>query len=92
MYLLLRCLHRYSDREKGDRLHLAEIQKLVEDDASMKDLSQPQHQEFIDNLKKYRETNKTGVRASNKLAALDCRGVVDRVSTEVCIYRDVLVG
>jgi hypothetical protein len=64
----------------------------VEDDTSMKDLSKPQQQEFIDNLKEYRETNKMGVHVSNKSAVLDCRGVVNRVSTEVCIYCDVLVG
>lgn len=71
------------DREKGDRLTLKEIQKLVDDDTSLKNLSDVQIQEFIAELQAHRDIKKTGVRASNKAAALDCRGTIDRISCEV---------
>lgn len=64
---------------------LAEIQKLVEDDASKKDLSKDQEQELIEDLRAYRDLKRTGVHASNKAATKDCQGAVGRVSTEVRI-------
>lgn len=72
-----------SDRDKGDRLKLADIQKLVDEDTEMQNLSKSEIKVFIDELKEHRETMKSGVRASNFAAAADCRGVVDRISTEV---------
>jgi hypothetical protein len=75
----------FSDREHGDRLNLAEIQKLVKDDADMQDLSKAWQQEFIDNLQLYRDINHMGARASNNAAAVNCRGAVARVSNEVHI-------
>ena len=74
-----------SDREKGDRLTLKEIQKLVNDDPALQNLSENQKQEFIAELKTYRDTKKTGARASNQAAATDCRGTIDRISGEVFI-------
>jgi hypothetical protein len=71
------------DRDKGDRLTLKEIQKLVDDDAALQNLSEDQKQEFIAELQIHRDTKKTGVRASNQAAATDCRGTIDRVSREV---------
>ena len=64
---------------------LAKIQKLVEDDASKKDLSKDQEQELIEDLRAYRDLKRTGVRASKKAATKDCQGAVGRVSTEVRI-------
>ena len=72
-----------SDREKGDRLKLAEIQKLVDEDLAMQNLSKSEIKGFIEDLKEHRETMKLGVRASNIAASHDCRTVVDRISTEV---------
>lgn len=66
-------------------MKLADIQKLVEDDSSMQNLSKAQQQEYIEDLQIYRDSKRTGVRASNVAAALDCRGVVDNVSAEVCM-------
>jgi hypothetical protein len=71
------------DREQGDRLKLADIQKLVDEDTEMQNLSKSEEKVFIDGLKLHRETMKTGVRASNIAATVDARAVVDRISTEV---------
>ena len=71
------------DRDKGDHLKLADIQKLVEEDAEMQNLSKSQKKVFIDGLKELRETMKSGVCASNLAAVADCRAIVDRISTEV---------
>jgi hypothetical protein len=71
------------DRDKGDRLTLKEIQKLVDDDPVLQNLSENQKQEFLAELKTHRDTMKTGVRASNQAAAMDCRGTIDRISGEV---------
>ena len=67
-------------------LTLKEIQKLVDDDTSMQNLSKIQKQEYLDNLQTYRDTKKTGVRASNQAAALDCWGTVNRMLNKVCTY------
>jgi hypothetical protein len=72
-----------SDRDEGNRLKLADIQKLVDEDAELQNLSNAQKEIFIDGLKLHRETMKSGVRASNVAAAADCRAVVDKISNEV---------
>ena len=64
---------------------LAKIQKLVEDNASKKDLLKDQEQELIEDLQAYCDLKRTGVCASNKVATKDCQGGVGRVSTEVHI-------
>ena len=81
----------FEGREHGDCLTLAEIQKLVDDDTDMQDLSKSSQQEYIDALQIHRDTKKTGSRASNVAAAVDCQGVIARVSTEVCIVPEPLL-
>ena len=71
------------DHDKGDWLTLKDIQKLVDEDTSMKNLSKIQEKEYINVLEAHWETMKTGVRALNKAAAFDCCGAVGRVSVEV---------
>jgi hypothetical protein len=71
------------DREQGDRLKLSEIQKLVDDDASLKNLSKAKQAEFIKDLQLHRDTNKTGARSSNNAAAADCRTCITNVTAEV---------
>jgi hypothetical protein len=51
----------------------------------MQNLSEAQHQEFINNLQIHRNTMRTGARASNTAAAVDCRGAVAKISNEACI-------
>lgn len=71
------------DCEKGDCLTLKEIQKLVDDDTSLQNLSDIQMQEFIAKLQAHQDTKKTGVCASNQASALDCRGTIDRISCKI---------
>jgi hypothetical protein len=59
-------------------LKLADIQKLVDEDTEMQNLSKSEKNDFIDTLKLHRETKKMGVCASNIAAAADGRAVVDR--------------
>jgi hypothetical protein len=75
------------DRDIGDRHTLKELQRRVNDDTSMQNLSENQKQEYLTNLQTYRDTKKTGVRASNQAAALDCRGTIDKISGEVCAHK-----
>jgi hypothetical protein len=71
------------DCDKGDRLTLKEIQKLVDEDTSLQNLSENQKGEFIAELQAHRDIKKTGIRATNQAAASDCRGTIDRISGEV---------
>ena len=80
---ILTCV--FSGLEQGSWLKLAQLQKLVEDNTDMQDLSKARWQEFIDDLQIYCDTKQTGSRASNTAAMIDCRGTVDRISNEVCI-------
>jgi hypothetical protein len=72
------------DREQGDRLKLADIQKLVDDDPSMHNLSDAKQKEYIDIHQDHRDVKTTGARSSNNAAAADCRECITKVSTEVC--------
>ncbi|KAF8518835.1 hypothetical protein BU17DRAFT_90632 [Hysterangium stoloniferum] len=69
--------------KQGDRLTLADIQKLVDDDVSMQNPSKDQCRELFENLQMHRDLKRTGVHISNAAAALDCQGAVSRVSTEI---------
>jgi len=80
---ILTCV--FSGLEQGSRLKLAQLQKLVEDNADMQDLLKAQQQEFINNLQIYHDTKQTGSHASNTAAAIDCWGTVNRISNKVCI-------
>ncbi|KAF8239106.1 hypothetical protein L208DRAFT_1478308 [Tricholoma matsutake] len=71
------------DCGQGDRLMLAEIQHLVNNNASMNNLSKSQKQEYINDLQAHRDTKKSGAHASNAVAAMDCRGTVARISEEL---------
>lgn len=71
------------DCEQGDRLKLSEIQKLVDNDPSMQDLSEAKQKEYIDDLLLHRDTTRTGARSSNNAAAADCRTCITNVTTEV---------
>ena len=71
------------DREQGDRLKLSEIQKLVDDDTAMQDLSEEKQKEYINDLQLHRTTKITGARSSNNAAAADCRTSITNVTTEV---------
>lgn len=75
----------FSGCDHGDRLKLAQIQKLVEDDMDMQSLSKAQQQKFINDLQVHRNTIHVGACKSNNAAAVDCRGAVARISTKVCI-------
>ena len=71
------------DLEQGDRLKLSELQKLVDDDDTMQNLSEAKQKDYIDNLQLHRDTKKTGARSSNNAAAADCRTCITNVTTEV---------
>jgi hypothetical protein len=72
------------DREQGDRLKLSDIQKLVDDDPNMQNLSKTKRKEYLDDLQFHRDEKKMGARSSNNAAAVDCRASITKVSTEVC--------
>jgi hypothetical protein len=74
-----------SDCVHGDHLNLAKIQKLVEDNSDMQDLSKAQQQEFINKLQLYHNINHTGAGASNTAAALNCQRAIARISNKVHI-------
>ncbi|KAF8233126.1 hypothetical protein L208DRAFT_1268597 [Tricholoma matsutake] len=67
----------------GSRLKLADLQKLVDDDPSMQRLSKDQQRQYIADLKLHRETTRTGICASNAVAATDFQASVGGVSTEI---------
>ena len=69
-----------SGHDHGDRLNLAQIWKLMEDDTEMQDLLEAQQQAFIKKLQTYRNTKHTGVHTSNTAAAVDSQGAVARIS------------
>jgi len=72
------------DREQGDRLKLSEIQKLVDDDTSLQNLSEAKRDQFIEDLQLHRDTKKMGARSSNNAAAADCRTCITNITAEVC--------
>jgi hypothetical protein len=74
------------DRDHGDRLNLAQIQKLVDEDTDMQQLPKARQKEYIDDLQAHRDSKTMGARASNVAAAVDCRTSIGRVSSEVCIF------
>jgi hypothetical protein len=63
---------------------LKDIQKLVNEDNSMQNLTKLQEQEYINNLQVHWDATKMGVWTLNKAAALDCQGLVDKMLNEVC--------
>jgi len=75
----------FEGHEHSDCLTLTEIQKLMDDDTDMQDLSKLSQQEYINALQIHHDMKKTGSHTSNVAAAVDCWGVIVRVSTEVCI-------
>jgi hypothetical protein len=74
------------DRDHGDRLNLAQIQKLVDDDVDTQHLSKARQKEYINDLQAHHDSKTMGARASNVAAAVDCRTSIARVSLEVCIF------
>jgi hypothetical protein len=73
----------FQDREHGDRLKLADIQKLVDNDPMMQNLSNAKQKEYIDILQLHRDMKTMGARSSNNAAAADCRECITNVSSEV---------
>ena len=71
------------DHEQGDRLKLSEIQKLVDDDPSLQNLSEAQQKDFIDELQLHHDTKKAGACSSNNAAVADCRRCIMNVTAEV---------
>jgi hypothetical protein len=67
-------------------LHLADIQKLVEEDEALQILTKEEEQELIAKLAEFRTLKKTGARASNRAAACDTRGAMSRINTEVSLF------
>jgi hypothetical protein len=72
------------DCELGDCLKLPEIQKLVDNDPNMQNLSKAKRKEFLDDLQLHRDTKKTGACSSNAGAVVDCQACIIKMSTEVC--------
>ncbi|KAF8229076.1 hypothetical protein L208DRAFT_1288432 [Tricholoma matsutake] len=71
------------DHDHGDRLNLAQIQKLMDDDTNMQHLSKTQQKEYINDLQAHCDSKTTGARASNVAAAVDCHTSIARVSLEI---------
>ncbi|KAF8221173.1 hypothetical protein L208DRAFT_1329741 [Tricholoma matsutake] len=71
------------DHDHGDRLNLAQIQKLVDDDADMQHLSKTRQKEYINDLQAHRDSKTMGACTSNVAAAVDCCTSIARVSLEI---------
>ncbi|KAF8346292.1 hypothetical protein F5887DRAFT_1182188, partial [Amanita rubescens] len=71
------------DRPNGERLSLLEIQKLVDDDKDIENISEEQKNELIEDLKAYRELKQMGSRASSLSVAQDVRQTMQRITIEV---------
>ncbi|KAF8331782.1 hypothetical protein F5887DRAFT_894829 [Amanita rubescens] len=71
------------DRPNGERLSLLEIQKMVDDDKDIENISEEQKNELIKDLKAYRELKQTGSRASSLSVAQDVRQTMQRITIEV---------
>jgi len=65
---------------------------LVDDDASMQDLSKERENQFIENLQAHCNMKKSGAHSSNMAAAMDCQACITRVSTEICTVKHLLDG
>ena len=71
------------DHDHGDRLKLIDIQKLVDNNPNMQNLSKAKQKEYIDDLQVHHDTKIVGARSSNNAAVVDCWACIIKVSTEV---------
>lgn len=69
--------------EGGNKHTLKELQKLVNEDASLKNLSKEREQELIAALEDHRALKTTGARATGHAAAIDAAKNVDTMIQEV---------
>ena len=70
-------------RGHGDRYSLADIQKHVNEDESLKELSKEDQAELIKELQEHRDVKTKGTRVSNAAAAQDMKYMMERISIEV---------
>ncbi|KAG6887896.1 hypothetical protein C0992_010306 [Termitomyces sp. T32_za158] len=68
--------------EGGNKRTLRELQKLIEEDASLKNLSKDREQELISTLEEHRALKATGARANRRAAAIDATKNVDGIIQE----------
>jgi hypothetical protein len=65
---------------------MREIQKLVDDDLELQDLSKEQEQELKEKLIEHRALKETGARVSNSSAAADTRATMSHINIEVRLF------
>ncbi|KAM6488896.1 hypothetical protein JOM56_001311 [Amanita muscaria] len=70
-------------RLDGERLSLVQIQKLIDKEHCLDDISEEQKHELINELQVYRELKQTGSRATSLSAAQDVRQTMQRLSVEL---------
>ncbi|KAF8344691.1 hypothetical protein F5887DRAFT_850888, partial [Amanita rubescens] len=70
-------------RGLGDRYSLADIQKRVDEDEGLKELSKDDKAELIKELQEYRDLKKKGARISNNAAAQDMKHMMQKISIEL---------
>ena len=72
------------DHDHGDHLKLIDIQKLVDNDPNMQNLSKAKQKEYIDDLQVHHDMKIVGACSSNNATVVDCQACIMKVSTEVC--------
>jgi hypothetical protein len=71
------------DMPPGERVKLAEIKRMAENDADYQNLTKDQEQQSKNELIKFRELKRSGARPSTCSAAQDICFTSERISTEV---------
>lgn len=64
-------------------MRLSEIRKAIQQDLSLRNLTEDQEQEYIDELMEKRKLQLTGVRASHSAASLDIRHCIESIFNSV---------
>ncbi|KAH7922363.1 hypothetical protein BV22DRAFT_976567, partial [Leucogyrophana mollusca] len=76
------------DRAPGKKYTLKEIQAEVEQDSSMKDLTEEEKEKYINDLVEFRQLKQSGARANNAAAARDVMKTTDKIIAELDNLRD----
>lgn len=70
-------------RGHGDRYSLADIQKHIDENQSLQELSKEDQAQLIKELQEHRDVKKKGAWVSNAAAAQDMKYTMQRISIEV---------
>jgi hypothetical protein len=74
----------FKDLGVGERIKMAELQNLIDEDPAYQNISTELEDEMKQVVLEHRELKKVGARPSIKSAAQDYRAQMTRMNTEVC--------